>query len=120
MKQKVNHNVSGAQKRKLRVRSKLHGTAERPRVSMFRSNEHTTLQAINDDLATTLVAAGEHELAEKDKATKAGRAVAVAKILAEKMKKAKVTAAVFDRGSYRYHGRVKAVADALREAGIQV
>lgn len=106
------------QKRKLRVRAKLHGTAMRPRVSVFRSSEHTSLQVINDEAATTLVAATEKEV--KEKTNKSGRAVAVAKILAEKMKKAKVTAAVFDRGSYRYHGRVKAVADALRAAGIQV
>lgn len=106
------------QKRKLRVRAKLHGTATRPRVSVFRSSEHTSLQVINDESCTTLVAATEKEIQEKG--NKSGRAVSVAKILAEKMKKAKISAVVFDRGSYRYHGRVKAVADALREAGIQV
>ncbi len=115
---KVNHNISQATRRKLRVRAKLHGTAERPRVSVFRSNQHTALQAIDDVRGATLVAAGEHELTEK--ITKGARAVAVAKILAEKLKKAKIEAVIFDRGSYKYHGRVKAVADALRESGIQV
>lgn len=115
---KVDHNMTGKKKRSIRIRAKLHGTAERPRVSVLRSNQHTSLQAIDDERGVTLVAAGEHEL--KEKGTKATRAVAVAKILAEKMKAAKVKAAVFDRGSYKYHGRVKAVAEALREAGIQV
>jgi len=118
MSTKVNHHMTRIQKRKLRVRAKLHGTAVRPRVSVFRSSEHTSLQAINDEAGTTLVAATEKEVQEKG--NKSVRAVSVAKILAEKMKKVKVTAAVFDRGSYRYHGRVKAIADALREAGIQV
>lgn len=115
---KINHAITRTQRRQTRVRAKLHGTAIRPRVSVFRSNEHLSLQAINDDLGFTLVAAGETEV--KEKGNKTVRALAVAKLLAEKMKKAKLHTAVFDRGSYRYHGRVKAVADALREAGIQV
>ncbi|MEK7458407.1 MAG: 50S ribosomal protein L18 [Patescibacteria group bacterium] len=118
MSTKVNHHMTRVQKRKLRVRAKLHGTALRPRVSVFRSSEHTSLQVINDETGTTLVTATEKEV--KEKGNKSGRAVAVAKILAEKMKKVKVTTVVFDRGSYRYHGRVKAIADTLREAGIQV
>jgi len=118
MAHKVDHNITQQERRKRRVRANIHGTAERPRVSVFRSNQHTALQAIDDVRAVTLVAAGEHEL--KEKGTKATRAVAIARILAEKMKKAKIQAAVFDRGPYKYHGRVKAVADTLREAGIQV
>lgn len=118
MSTKVNHHITRAKKRKLRVRTKLHGTAMRPRLSVFRSSEHTSLQVINDEAGTTLVASTEKEV--KEKGNKSVRAVAVAKILAEKMKKAKITAVVFDRGSYRYHGRVKAIADTLREAGIQV
>lgn len=118
MSNKVDHTISQTQRRKLRVRAKLHGTAERPRVSVFRSNQHTALQAIDDVRGVTLVAAGEHEL--KEKVTKGARAIAVAKIMAEKLKKEKIAAVIFDRGSYKYHGRVKAVADALRESGIQV
>ena len=118
MSTKVNHHMTRMQKRKLRVRAKLHGTAIRPRVSVFRSSEHTSLQAINDEAGATLVSATEKEVQEKG--NKSVRAMSVAKVLAEKMKKAKITTAVFDRGSYRYHGRVKAVADVLREAGIQV
>ena len=115
---KVNHHITRAKKRKLRVRAKLHGTAVRPRLSVFRSSEHTSLQVINDEAGSTLVTVTEKEI--KEKGTKSHRAVAVAKILAEKMKKAKIVAVVFDRGSYQYHGRVKAIADTLREAGIQV
>lgn len=118
MSNKVDHTISQATRRKLRVRAKLHGTAARPRATVYRSNQHTYLQAIDDVRGVTLAAAGEHELTEKT--TKAMRAVAVAKILAEKLKKENIEAVVFDRGSYKYHGRVKAVADALRESGIQV
>ena len=85
---------------------------------MFRSNQHTALQAIDDVRGVTLVAAGEHELTEKS--SKGARAIAVAKVLAEKLKKENIEAVIFDRGSYKYHGRVKAVADVLRESGIQV
>lgn len=114
---KVNHTLTGTQKRRIRIRSKLHGTAERPRVTVFRSSAHTYVQAINDDLGTTLASASEKGL---EKSTKSVRAVGAAKTLAENMKKAGLKAAVFDRGSYKYHGRVKAIADALREAGIHV
>jgi len=115
---KVDHTLTGTQKRRIRVRSKLHGTAERPRVTVFRSNAHTYLQAINDDTGVTLASATEKGLVEKS--AKNIRAAAVAKTFAENMKKVGLKAAVFDRGSYKYHGRVKAVAEALREAGIHV
>ena len=115
---KVNHQKSGAEKRSLRVRAKFHGTAERPRLSISRSNKHLFVQAIDDERAVTLFSSSDHEL--KDAGTKTEKAVAVAKLIAEKAKKSKVTKFVFDRGSFRYHGRVKAVADTLREQGIQV
>jgi large subunit ribosomal protein L18 len=114
----MKHDTTPAERRKRRVRAVLHGTTERPRVTVFRSNAHTHLQAIDDVKAHTLVAAGEHEITEKG--GKMARGVAVAKVLAKKMKEKKIQAAVFDRGSYKYHGRVKAIADALREEGIQV
>lgn len=100
------------------MRSKIRGTAERPRLTVFRSNTHTYLQVIDDSSGKTLASATEKEV--KVEGTKTVRAVAVAKLLAEKAKKAKIMAVVFDRGSYKYHGRVKAIADALREAGVQV
>ena len=115
---KINHHITNIERRQNRVRAKLHGTAARPRLTVFRSNKFMSLQAIDDDKGVTLVAASDMEL--KSKSPKAQRAVEVAKLLAERAKKVKITAVVFDRGSYKYHGRVKAVADALRESGIQV
>ncbi len=115
---KIHHTITAADRRKRRVRAKLHGTHDRPRVSVYRSSKHVSMQAIDDDKAVTLAAASEHDV--KEKGTKIARAVMVAKIFAEKLKKASITTVIFDRGSYRYFGRVKAVADALREAGIKV
>lgn len=101
-----------------RVRAKLHGTAKRPRVTVDRSNQHIFLQAVNDDQSVTLAAA--HDLKTEAKGTKTERSVLAAQELAEKLKAVKVTKVIFDRGAYKYHGRVKAVAETLRAAGIEV
>jgi large subunit ribosomal protein L18 len=114
------HNVSLAEKRKRRVRGKLFGTEQRPRVTVLRSNQHTYLQAINDEVGVTIAAVNDGGKTPKFTGTKTERAVAAAKALAELLKKQKVAAVVFDRGPYRYHGRVRAVADALREAGVNL
>ena len=103
-------------RRALRVRSKLHGTATQPRLSVARSNKAVFVQAINDDAGVSLVGIGENKART---GTKMERAVKVAKQVAESLKKAGVTSVIFDRGSYRYHGRVKAIAETLREAGIK-
>lgn len=104
-----------------RVRAKLHGTAERPRISVFRSNSYIWVQAIDDDAGKTLVAANDKVLrAKKDHGTKTATATAVGETIGKELKAMKITGAIFDRGQYRYHGRVAAVATALREAGIQV
>ncbi len=105
------------QKRKARVRKKVSGTRERPRLSVFRSLKHIYVQAIDDDAGTTLAAACSRTTrVEGDKTAKA-RAVgeAIAKACLEKG----IKRVVFDRGGYRYHGRVKAVAEAAREAGLE-
>jgi len=116
----IRHNLTPATKRKTRVRGKLHGTAERPRLTVFRSNEHLYLQAIDDDAERTIVSA--HDAGKKSaaKGSKTERAIQTAKVLAALLKKAKIIKAVFDRGAYKYHGRVKAVADTLRAEGIEV
>jgi large subunit ribosomal protein L18 len=114
----IAHNVSLADKRKRRVRGKLFGTEQRPRVTVLRSNQHTYLQAINDVVGVTMAAVNDASKTSTFKGTKTERAIAAAKALAEALKKQKVAAVVFDRGPYRYHGRVRAVADALREAGV--
>lgn len=104
-------------RRKQRVRGKMQGTATKPRVSVYRSNKHLTAQAIDDVAGKTIAAA--HDLGATS-GTKTERATQVGAALAADLKKKKVAAAVFDRGAYRYHGRVRAVAEALREKGINV
>ncbi len=110
----------GRDRRHRRVRKKVQGTAERPRLAVFRSNKHITAQVIDDRSGRTLAAASTNEAdlrsgggtGNKDAATKVGQ------LVAERAKAAGVTKVVFDRGGNRYHGRVKALADAAREAGL--
>ena len=105
-----------------RVRMSLSGTAERPRLCVYRSLEHIYAQLIDDRAGRTLVSASS---ADKDtkKSLKGGGNVAAAKVvgkaIADRAKAAGVSKVVFDRGGYKYHGRVKALADAAREAGLQ-
>ncbi len=119
---KINHTKTSAEKRKLRVRAKVRGTAERPRLHVFRSNHHICLQAIDDQGARTLCAANDIQ-ADLKKAvgkTKTQSAEQVAIKLAKVLVGKNIKQVVFDRGSYRYHGRVRTVADTLRKNGIQV
>lgn len=115
----IKHNLTLAEKRKRRIRSKLHGTAERPRLTISRSNLHLYLQVIDDDKQVTLVS--EHDAGStKLKGTKTEKSKLVATALLKKLEKAKISKLVFDRGSYKYHGRIKVVAEVLREGGIQL
>lgn len=100
-----------------RVRAKVCGTAEKPRLSVFRSAEHIYAQLIDDEKGITLASESDLKM-KKEKKTKAGIAKEVGNSLAKKAKKAGITAAVFDRGGFKYHGRVKAVADGAREGGL--
>jgi large subunit ribosomal protein L18 len=106
-------------KRRRRVRAKVQGTAERPRISVFRSNRGIFAQLIDDDAGRTLAAVNwtEDALRTLKPGEQAGKA---GELLAERAKAAGVDAAVFDRGGYRYHGRVKAFADGVREGGLTV
>jgi large subunit ribosomal protein L18 len=104
-------------KRRRRVRAKVHGTAERPRVSVFRSNRGISAQLIDDDAGHTLASVnwteGDlHDLSGSEQAKKVGE------LLAERAQAAGVQTVVFDRGGYQYHGRVKALADGAREGGL--
>ena len=109
---------STREKRTMSVRSKITGTAERPRLNVFRSNQHIYAQAIDDKKGETLAAAS--DLGKSYKGTKTEKAEKVAKDLAKQLKKKKIKKLVFDRGPYQYHGRVKAVAEVLREEGIKI
>jgi large subunit ribosomal protein L18 len=98
-----------------RTRAKIHGTAERPRLTVNISNLHVTAQIIDDDKKVTLVYAT--TVGSKIKGTKTEKAAAVGKLIGEKAKKAKITKVVFDRGSKLYAGRMSALADAARKEG---
>jgi large subunit ribosomal protein L18 len=105
-------------KRRRRVRAKVQGTAERPRISVFRSNRGIFVQLIDDDGARTLTAVNwtEPELRGLGRMEQAKRA---GELLAQRAKSAGVEEAVFDRGGYKYHGRVRALAEGAREGGLR-
>ncbi|HET7353061.1 MAG TPA: 50S ribosomal protein L18 [Gaiellaceae bacterium] len=105
-------------RRHRRVRAKVHGTAERPRLVVFRSNRGIVAQLVDDDAGRTLASASHLALAKSFKGDKTAQAEAVGKALAAAAKKAGVETCVFDRGGYLYHGRVKALADGAREGGL--
>ena len=105
-----------------RIRKKILGTSERPRLNVYRSLNHIYVQVIDDLHGTTLVSAHSAEGGEKDQRRTGGNVAAaksVGKAIAERAKAKGITKVVFDRGGYIYHGRVKALADAAREAGLQ-
>ena len=101
---------------KYRVRNKISGTAERPRLTVFRSNKQIYVQIINDETATTLVAAsslGMETMPKKEQAAQVGE------VIAKKALEAGITTVVFDRNGYLYHGRVKEVAEGARKGGLK-
>jgi large subunit ribosomal protein L18 len=107
-------------RRHVRVRQRVSGTAERPRLVVFRSLKHIYAQLVDDDRGVTLLGVSDgSEGVATDGSGKTVRGKAVGKLLAEKAKAAGVTKVVFDRAGYRYHGRVKAVADGAREGGLE-
>jgi len=107
-------------RRHARVRKNVKGTAERPRLAVYRSLTHIYAQLIDDVSQTTIVAASD---VEKDirvnKAKKSEVAAMVGKLIAERAKQKKISQAIFDRGGYSFHGRIKALADAAREGGLE-
>ena len=114
-----------------RIRRKLRGTAERPRLAVFRSVSHSYAQLIDDAEGRTLVAAssvdkdaiGKHSKGAKASKTRGGNVAAaktIGKLVADRAKQKGITKVVFDRGGYQYHGRVKALADAARAAGLEL
>jgi large subunit ribosomal protein L18 len=105
-------------RRHRRVRGKVSGTAERPRLVVFRSNRGIEAQLVNDLEGRTLAAASWLNLKKSFKGSKTEQASEVGKLLAANAKKAGIESVVFDRGGYLYHGRVKALADAAREGGL--
>jgi large subunit ribosomal protein L18 len=113
----------GRTRRHHRVRKKVSGTAARPRLAVFRSNKHITAQVIDDRAGRTLAAASTVEADLRGSLANTGNkdaATTVGRLVAERAKAVGVTRVVFDRGGFLYHGRVAAVADAAREAGLEL
>lgn len=114
------NNASRRQRRRWHIRKKISGTAERPRLCVFRSSKHIYAQLIDDEAGKTLVAASTVEKsAEGTKSSTVEGAALVGKLVAEKAVKAGISKVVFDRSGYKFHGRVKSLADAARENGLQ-
>jgi large subunit ribosomal protein L18 len=123
MRTKYRKSLTLRERRHRRVRAKISGTAQRPRLNVFRSSAHIYAQVIDDIQSHTIVAASDLEEVVKERAgegaTKSARAKAVGEVIAERAKSAGVDAVLFDRGGFLYHGRVKAVADGAREGGLK-
>jgi large subunit ribosomal protein L18 len=102
-----------------RIRRKLAGSAERPRLAVFRSVAHIYAQVIDDSRGATLVSASSVDKGGKTNGGNVAAAKAIGKLVAERAKEKGIKSVVFDRGGYQYHGRVKALADAAREAGLE-
>ena len=117
-----NTSLEARKRRHERIRRHLHGTAERPRLNVFRSLEHIYVQVIDDDLGNTLVAAStkDPELREHlDGLNKSQQATRVGQLVARRALDKGLKKVVFDRGGYPYHGRVKALADGARDGGLE-
>ncbi len=107
------------QKRHRKVRAKIYGTEKRPRLCVFKSNKHIYAQVINDEKGFTLVSASDLEIKDSKKDKKINLAQKVGELIAKKAKDKKIQTVVFDRGGFRYHGRVKTLADEARKQGLQ-
>ncbi len=123
MRRKYRKALTLRQRRHVRVRAKISGTAARPRLNVFRSSAHIYAQVIDDLKGHTIVAASDLDETVRERAgtdaTKSVRARAVGEVIAERAKQAGVEVVLFDRGGFLYHGRVKAVAEGARESGLK-
>jgi len=106
-------------KRKASIRKKISGTAEKPRLTVYKSNKYTYVQAIDDVAGKTLAAASNLEKDQRGIKNKASELGKLGALIGERLKAKSIQAVVFDRNGYRYHGKVKAVADGARKAGIK-
>lgn len=106
-------------RRRARVRRKLRGTPDRPRLSVYRSNKYIYAQVIDDSDGVTVAAASSQEPDLRSERLNLDTAAKVGTLVADRAQEAGVTTVVFDRGGYKYHGRLKALADAAREAGLE-
>lgn len=114
----IKHYKTVQEARKARTRKHLRARGSRSRLSVFRSNRHISAQVIDDQKGVTLAAASDRDLKEQ-KMTKQEQATAVGTLLSEKALKAKISDVMFDRGAYKYHGRVKSLGEAARKGGLR-
>lgn len=123
MRYQYKRTLSPRQRRHLRVRAKVSGTSERPRLNVFRSNAHIYAQVIDDVAGRTLAAASTLEADVRarfpEEHPKLAQAAIVGQVIGERAREIGITSVVFDRGGYKYHGRVKAVADGARQVGLE-
>ena len=106
-------------RRKLGIRGKIMGTAERPRITVFKSNRYTYLQAVDDESGRTLASVSNLEKELRQVQNKTGDVVKLGLVMGERLKEAKIDQIVFDRNGYLYHGRIKDIAGGIRKAGIK-
>lgn len=114
---KIGEKRQQREQRHRRVRAKIKGTGERPRLSVFRSNKHLLVQLIDDTRGITLAAANDSEIKRKE--ARGVRAGFLGVLIAERAKEKKIKQAVFDRGGYKYHGTIKELAEGARKAGLK-
>ena len=107
------------ERRHKKIRAKIYGTEERPRLCVFKSNKHIYAQVINDEKGFTLVSASDLEIKDSKKDKKIDLAQKVGELIAKKAKDKKIDVVLFDRGGFKYHGRVKTLADEARKQGLQ-
>lgn len=110
-------NLKNRIQRHKRIRAKIKGTADVPRIYVYRSGKHIYLKVVNDEAGKTILSASDIKL--KGKKTKSEKAEIIGKELGEKLKEKKIKKIVFDRGGYKYHGRVKSAAEGMRGAGLK-
>ena len=106
-------------RRHTKIRKDIHGTKDRPRLCVFRSNQHIYAQLINDEAAKVLISVSDKDVKAKKGEKKADMAKEVGKMIAKKAIENKIEAVVFDRGGFIFHGRVKALAEGAREGGLK-
>ena len=116
---RAKHRVESRQRIRERIRRKVNGTAERPRLAVKKSLKHIYVQVIDDAAGRTIAAASTREADATAKGANAAAAKAVGALIARKAKDKGITRVVFDRGGYQYHGNIKALADAARENGLE-
>ncbi|MDE3211673.1 MAG: 50S ribosomal protein L18 [Bacteroidota bacterium] len=116
----MNSKISARQKIRYRIRKKVHGTAEKPRLCVFRSNREIYLQLVDDEAGVTLASASSKQAdISAQKANKVDKSKMVGSAIAKKAAELNIKKIVFDRSGYLYHGRIKAVADGAREGGLE-